>query len=346
MKPVVLLLAVLASVPACAQWLGQETPGLPRTDSGEPDLDAPPPRTPWGTPDFSGLYSPGGSQGIPPADDKIQPWMQALIEQRNRSFNSNHPRNLCLPNGPGYSHENTEVGTRRIVHSPDMIALLYADLKYRQIFLDGRELEDEVLLSSWMGYSVGHWEGDTLVVESNGYNDRTWLHRTGLGHTDQLRITERMTRTSYGTIEVEAIYDDPGTFTEPLEVGYEMRLIADDEMLEVVCNEASQGTSHYTGDFEDVEADLIEIPRETLEKYVGRYRGVYIDSTITVDVTLEDDGKLYLTRRGSKAELIPQGETTFIRGGWGFVFTVDDEGYATAISEVHVSGGWTFPRIE
>ena len=334
----------MAGAAAQAQWLSLETPGIPRTADGEPDLSAPAPRSEDGRPDLSGLWRPGAIRGDLPESDKFQDWIIALRDDRNRRFNADNPRNLCLPGGPGYHTENTEVAVRRIVQSPAVIALLYADLKYRQIFLDGRELEEEPL-PTWMGYSVGRWQGDTLVVESNGYNGKTWLHRLGVGHSEQLRMTERYTRENFGTIRLEITYDDPGAFHEPLQVISQLRLLADDEMMEVVCNEASQGTSNYSGDWEDVEADLVTVDAAILEKYVGKYRGLYVGSDVTVDVTLED-GKLYLTRRGAKAELIPQGETSFIRGGWAYVFTVDENGEATAISEVHVSGGWTFDRVE
>jgi hypothetical protein len=340
---IAILMLFLASAPVAAQWLTLSTPNIPRTADGEPDLSAPAPRTADGRPDFSGLWRPGGTRGDLPESDKYQAWVVALKQDRNRRFNSDNPRNLCLPEGPGYHTENTEVAVRRIVQSPNVIAFLYADLKYRQIFMDGRELEAEPL-PTWMGYSVGRWEDDTLVVESNGYNDKTWLHRLGVGHSERLRMTERYTRGEFGTIQLEISYDDPGAFREPLKVTSQLRYIADDEMLEVVCNEASQGTSHYTGDWDDVEADLVELDPEILAKYVGKYRGLYVDATITVDVTLED-GKLFLSRRGTKAELIPQGDTSFIRGGWAYVFTVDEAGTATAISEVHVSGGWIFDRV-
>jgi hypothetical protein len=338
------IFGLLIATSATAQWLGLPTPGMPRSTDGKPDFSAPAPRTQDGMPDFSGLWKPGGATGDLPTSDKYQEWMVALIDERNRRFNADNPRNLCLPAGPGYLTENTEVGVARVIQSPTMIAFLYADLKYRQIFMDGRELEAEPL-PTWMGYSVGRWEGDTLVVESNGYNDKTWLHRLGVGHSEQLRMTERYTRINYGTIKVEATYDDPGAFTEPLQLSTELRYVADDEMLEVVCNESSQGLKHYTGNWDDLEADIVVVDPKILASYQGKYRGVYLDSTITVDVTLED-GKLFLTRRGEKDELIPQGERTFIRGGWGYVFTVNEAGQATAISEVHVSGGWIFKRIE
>lgn len=345
MKYVFLFVIILASSdPAGAQWLSLETPGMPRTADGAPDLDAPAPRAADGKPDLSGLWRPAAIRGDIPESDKYQDWIVALKEDRNRRFNADNPRNLCLPSGPGYHTENTEVGVRRIVQSPTLIAFLFADLTYRQVFLDGRALEEDPL-PTWMGYSVGRWDGDTLVVESNGYNSKTWLHRLGVGHSEQLRMTERYTRENFGTIKLDIIYDDRGAFTEPLRVTSELRLLADDEMMEVVCNEASQGTTHYTGDWEDVEADLVEIDPDVLAKYVGKYRGLYVSDMVTVNVTLED-GKLYLTRRGQKDELIPQGGTNFIRGGWAYVFSVDDNGDATAISEVHVSGGWTLERIE
>lgn len=339
------IVVALFSLSVAAQWLGLPTPGAPRTALGEIDFTAPVTRTADGLPDLSGLWLPRAVRGDLPASDKLKPWVAALQKDRNQRFNADNPMNLCLPMGPGYLTESTATfGPRRFVQSEDMLVFLYSDLKYRQVFLDGRQLEDDPL-PIWMGYSVGRWEGDTLVVESNGYNDRTWLHREGVGHSEQLRITERYTRQNFGTILVEIKYEDPGAFDAPLEVTMQLQFLADDELLEVVCNESSQGTQHYTGGESDVEAALVELSPEILARYVGSYEGIYIDSAVRVDVTLEN-GVLYLRRGNSIEELIPQGETAFIRGGWGYVFTVDEDGKATAVSEVHVSGGWTFPRIE
>ena len=125
---------------------------------------------------------------------------------------------------------------QRIVQTSTVTAILHHDLTYRQIFMDGRTLEPNPH-PTWMGYSVGRWDGDTLVVESNGYNDRTWLHRRGLSHTEDLRITERYRRLDFGHMQLEVTYDDPGTFDSPLHASVSMEFVTDDELLETVCNE-------------------------------------------------------------------------------------------------------------
>ncbi len=121
--------------------------------------------------------------------------MQALVKQRAEDFGIDNPHYKCLPDGPNYS---TGGGMKRFLQTPAMIAILQEDLTYRVIHMDGRALETDPN-PSWMGYSVGHWEGDTLVVESNGYNDRTWL-LGGYPHTEALRMTERVRRPR--TVEV------------------------------------------------------------------------------------------------------------------------------------------------
>src|SRR5712691_8256234 len=167
--------------PLAAQWAQYRTPGIPRTADGKPNLTAPAPRTADGKPDLAGLWnmiSPDTAVGnvaarkpgdLQPAD--IQPWAQALIQQRAEDFGVGNPHDKCLPDGPNYS---TGGGTKRIIQTPAMIVLLQEDLTYRVFHMDGRALEADAN-PSWMGYSVGHWDGDTLVVESNGFNDRTWL---------------------------------------------------------------------------------------------------------------------------------------------------------------------------
>jgi hypothetical protein len=240
---------------------------------------------------------------------------------------------------------------RRFVQSPTVIAILNPDLTYRQIFTDGRALEPDPL-PIWMGYSVGRWDGDTLVVESNGYNDKTWLHPEGLGHTERLRVTERYRRSDFGHMQVEVTYDDPGTFDAPLRAVVALEYAADDEMLELVCNEASEGgTKHWVGDkTADAHATAVEVVPGILAKYVGTYQGIWLDNPTTVEVTLED-GTLFLRRnRGEKSELVAQSETTFVcptcQWGQPYVFTRDGDRMAPEVREVQVSGAWTFKRVQ
>jgi hypothetical protein len=163
------------------------------------------------------------------------------MAERERNYYKDGPQFQCLPSGPAYIAGGG--GLRRIVQSPTAIAILNGDMTYRTIFTDGRTLEPDPL-PIWMGYSVGRWDHDTLVVESNGYNAKTWLHGEGLSHTEHLRITERYHRLDFGHMRLDVTYEDPGTFGSPLHEVVQMEYAADDELLEVVCNEDSQGQKH------------------------------------------------------------------------------------------------------
>ncbi len=355
MKRRLATLVLLASTtPLAAQWLTLATPGIPRTADGAPDLSAPVPRTADGHPDLTGLWIPVESSGDLFDPTKVHEWARTLITERERGFFEDNPRFLCLPSGPAYlTAGSTAGGLRRIVQSPTVIAFLYSDMTYRQIFMDGRELEPDPL-PTWMGYSVGRWDGNTLVVESNGYNDKTWLHRRGLSHTERLYVTERYHHSDFGHMQVDVTYEDPGTFDSPLHVSGEMEFVADDELLETVCNEASAGRSHWGGEITDVEATVVDVAAEILAEYVGTYRGYWRRNLITIEVTLEDgalfmqrDGGENMQRNGSeKLRLFAQTETRFdCSCGWGYRFTRGDEGMATEVAEVHVSGAWTFGRV-
>ena len=332
-----LILMTLAS-PLAAQWLTLPTPDIPRTKDGAPDLSAPTPRTSAGHPDLSGLWRPSKIQSELRDAGNLQPWVRTLYDEREKRFFADGPRYSCLPVGPeNLSNTSNSYGLRQILQHPSMVAMHFNDGSYRQIFTDGRELEPNPL-PTWMGYSVGHWDGDTLVVESNGYNNNTWLGR-GISHTDQLRMTERYSRSRLGNIQVEITYDDPGALEETLHAPIEMTLAADEQMLETVCTEAYGGErGNWIQEVSSVEETEMDVALETLERYVGTYAGMYLTNYITMNVTLVD-GELYLQKNNATpARLSPQSDTAFLLGGLGFVFTVNDEGVATTISEVHVSG--------
>ena len=201
-------LVVLPATPLGAQWLNQPTKGIPRTPDGKPNLAAPAPRMPDGRPDLSGLWnkiSPKYSRNIA-ADlkaDDIQPWARALVEERRENLGREYMNVLCVPQGPSYvtAADTTGAEMVKIVQTPTLIVMLNPDLTYRQIFLDGRALESGPN-PTWMGYSVGRWDGDTLVVDSFGYNDRTWLDHDGHPHTERLRMTERYRRQTFGSLDV------------------------------------------------------------------------------------------------------------------------------------------------
>jgi hypothetical protein len=357
-KLTVLFVVMVLSPPLHAQWFDWQSPLVPRTADGRPELGAAVPRTPAGGVDLSGLWVPEDARGSLFDDSMILGWARDAMAQAEDSFYTTDPRFHCLPSGPGSYPAGASVGgTRRILQNPDIIAVLNPDMTYRQIFMDGRDLVAEPLLPNWMGYSAGRWEGDTLVVESNGYSDKTWLTREGLPHTDRLRITERYTRLDYGHMQLEITYEDPGTFTAPVQASVDLVLRPDGAMLEVVCNESETGQRHYSGEISQAEQKLVEVPAEVLERYVGTYRGVWLGSLVTAEVTLED-GELYLTRTPRYSDtggntnydtsrLIAQSETAFDSSfGLGWIFEVNDAGEATAVSEVHVSGAWPFDRVD
>lgn len=343
----------VSAAPLSAQWLTLPTPGIPRLADGKPNLSAPAPRTADGRPELTGLWRSAGVRGDLRDETKVQAWVRESMAAHEQNFYREGPHMQCLPSGPSYIAGAGGGGgnLRRVVQSPSVIAILNADLTYRQIFTDGRALEPDPL-PIWMGYSVGRWEGDTLVVESNGYNDRTWLHPEGLGHTERLRVTERYRRPDFGHMQVEVTYEDPGAFESPLRAVVALEYAADDEMLELVCNEASEGgTKHWVGDKEaDAQATAVEVAAAILAKYVGTYEGIWLDNPTTVEVTLEND-QLFLSRNGrEKSALVAQSETAFVcptcQWGQPYVFTRAGDGMATEVREVQVSGAWIFKRVE
>jgi hypothetical protein len=345
------MLAVALSVPLAGQWLHQPTLRIPRTADGKPDLSAPAPRAPDGKPDLSGLWtriSPKYSRNIA-ADlkpDEVQPWARALVEQRKEDLGKEYMSVLCVPLGPGYATAADSNGSEmvKIVQTPELIILLNPDLTYRQIFLDGRALESAPN-PSWMGYSIGHWEGDTLVVESNGFNDRTWLDHDGHPHTDRLRTTERYRRRTFGALEVEVTFSDPGAYAKPWTVAVRAELAPDTELIEWVCNESGHGVEHWVGRASDERRNEAKVSPEILAKYIGTYeeqapywRAVPRVVTITVD-----DGRLFGDMDGrGQVPLIAASTTTFAGlYGLGVEFI---EGGAGGLFVKHVSGNYRFLR--
>jgi hypothetical protein len=357
LRHIALAILLSAATAAQGQWFDLRTPGVPRTEDGRPDLGAPAPRMADGRPDISGIWLPDSARGSLFDPDKIQDWARDAMLAAEINFYRDDPRFHCLPSGPGsYPAGSTTGGSRRIVQQSGFIAILNPDMTYRQVFLDGRELEAEPLIPAWMGYSAARWEGDMLVIESNGFNDKTWLTREGLPHTEQLRITERYTRHDYGHMTLEVTYEDPGTFREPVQATIDLVLTPDALMLEVVCNESETGRSHYSGEITEADEQVVEVPEATLRKYVGTYRGVWLGNLITAEVVIED-GELILIRTprysdtGGNADsaryrLVARSETAFdCSCGLGFVFELNEAGEAVEVGEVHVSGSWPFPRV-
>jgi hypothetical protein len=351
MKTIVFAITLSAlTSPLYAQWLQRPTPGIPRTADGNPNLTAPAPHTADGKPDLTGLWQmlsgdtaignvalrkPGDLQ---PAD--VQPWAQALVQQRAENFGIENPRYQCLPDGPNYS---TGGGMKRILQTPAMIVMLQEDLTYRQIHMDGRALEMDPY-PTWMGYSVGHWEGDTLVVESNGYNDRTWL-LGGYPHTEALRMTERFRRTDFGHLEITVTFQDPKAYYKAWTLPLSARLAADTEMMEAVCNERpDNGQQHWIGRASDAQKSAVKVAPEVLAKYAGVYKGIYLRNPRTVEVTFSGGTLSISVNGGPKQPIVPQSETNFSGTGLSYQFIRDEHGIATHIVEGHISGDYKFER--
>lgn len=320
---VAVLIALAPPATVHAQWLNYKTPGIPRTPDGKPDLSAPAPRMPSGKPDLSGLWriDPAGTAETGKAEDavKLLPWAAALTEKRKENLGRDNPSVLCLPPGPVV---DMDVG--KIVQTPNLLLMLWSGTLYREIFLDGRELPVDPN-PDWMGYSVGHWEGDTLVIESSGFNDRTWLDDLGHPHTEQLHVTERIRRPDFGHLEVIRTMVDPGALRAPWTVPVKLELDADTEQLEYVCNENERDREHLVGTASDEKG--VNVARAILARYAGDYE--VTDPTthqvFTATFTLEGD-HLTFGGLGPSVPLTPLSETEFSARDFAIRFVLSGTG--------------------
>jgi hypothetical protein len=186
-----------------------------------------------------------------------------------------------------------------------------------------------------------------LVVDSIGFNDKTWASRYGVSHTDALRMTERYRRTDVGHMKVEVTFTDPGAYVKPWGFTVDMKLEADTEMLESVCEHSSD---EWAGGLSDATNRAVTVSPEVLKRYVGVYNGIYQGNPRTVEVSLSGDQLIAKSVTGEPVEaaaprpLVPQSETLFEGLGLGYQFIVDDKGVATDVVEIHVSGPYRYPK--
>ena len=255
--------AVLAAMVAAlspslsAQWPLYPASGAPKGPDGKPDLTAPAPRTADGKPDLSGIWnaSQGGPQrnaqsGRPPLATfgnlgagfteglPFQPWAAELQKKRAAENGLNNPDGLCLPQGPLQYHLDPQ--PRKVVQTPGQILIIFeSNYGLRTIYTDGRSLPPQGAPQPyWHGYSVGRWEGDTLVVESNNFHGDGWLDGRGSPYTEATKVTERFRRVNYGQVDIELTVDDPKAYTKPFTVRIDQRLVADgSELIEFICHE-------------------------------------------------------------------------------------------------------------
>jgi hypothetical protein len=275
---VLALILASVSVPLAAQWPAYPSPGVPKTADGKPNLDGPAPRTADGKPDFSGIWQyerppepPGQTPPPPPATQAsndiiplavrrsqfwnlgasfkdglpFQPWAAELHRQRVEENSKDNPDAHCLPLGVMQLHTHGQ--PRKMVQTPGLIVIIYeANAGLRQIFTDGRPMPKDPE-PWWFGYSVGKWEGDTLVVESAHFRDLGWLDVEGSPLTDQGRIIERFRRPDYGHLEIEVTIDDPKAYTKPWTVTVHQRVLLDTDLIEFVCQENDKAGPHLVG---------------------------------------------------------------------------------------------------
>ncbi len=249
MKLLTLVFVAATSVSASAQWLHYPTPGIPRTSDGKPNLSTAAPRTPDGKPDLSGIWRGPEDKwfrdlGSAGAQIEMLPWADSLYKKRKENEQKGHPSERCL--GHGVTDYDTSATPRKIIQTSNVIAILFESYNhYRQILLDGRPLPT-VAQPSYLGYSVGRWEGDTLVVDTNGLNDQGWLDMYGHPQTESTRITERFHRRDFGHIDLQITVNDPSAYTKPWTANVRLDYVPDDELIESIC-ENEKDLPHLVG---------------------------------------------------------------------------------------------------
>jgi hypothetical protein len=263
----VLLFVAVVTLPeiGAAQWLKYPTEGIPRKPDGKPDLTAPAPRLPDGKPDLSGLWHAaqarqcvdakgvaapcgieiggsllGGNLGrnLPGGKLPYQPWAEKLFSERHAAMSIDDPHVRCLPDNP--PRHWTLPHLTKIVHTPKLLVMMYeVNAMYRQVFLDGRPFPQD-MNPTWNGYSVGHWEGNSLVVETRGFRDDLWADTWGSPMSDVAKMTEKFTRKNFGTMEIEVTIDDPKVYTKPFTVTLNEALEPDTELVDEFCAEGEK----------------------------------------------------------------------------------------------------------
>jgi hypothetical protein len=267
-----------------AQWPAFPTPSVPKGPDGKPNLSALAPRAADGKPDLSGVWetapcagcappvidglSPPPGQGRggaaaatpPPPPGRFvfgdvgantpggapyQPWAAELVKKRMADNSKDNPDAHCLP--MGIMQLTSHPYPKKIIQTPSEIIIIYegSGTTVREIFLDGRPLPSKDAEPWWNGYSIGHWEGDTLVVETIGFMDDGWLDVRGSPLTSAGKLTERYRRLNYGYLEIAVTIDDPKAYTKPFTATVYNRLMLDTQLIEFVC--IDKDAQHYVG---------------------------------------------------------------------------------------------------
>jgi hypothetical protein len=254
-----LILTASSSPRLAAQWLKYPTAGVPRTGDGSANMSAPAPRLADGTPDFSGLWishgpsrSPGAGIGVSrqmadmgadvPGGLPYQPWLKEIVKERTANHAKDDPHVRCLPDtflrAYGLPH------LLKFVHVPGLLVMLNEmNAGYRQVFTDGRPLPESPN-PSWQGYSSAKWTGDTLVVDTIGLRDDTWIDWNGSVVTEAGKVRERIRRPDFGHLEIEVTVDDPKAYTKAWTTTLRQRIVVDTELVDEICLENEKSYAH------------------------------------------------------------------------------------------------------
>jgi hypothetical protein len=253
---------VVLSSSASAQWTKYPTPNVPNNSAGQPDMNAPPPKTADGKPDLSGLWRGGGGgpargrgaapEAPPPSGPPVAgfanvgqnikeglpftPFGAETLKTRQAGNSKDNPEAHCLPMGIVQLH--TQGAPRKFIQTPRELVILYeASSERREILTDGRPLPSDDPQPWFNGYSVGRWEGDTLVVETVQFRDNGWLDINGSPLTDAGKVTERFRRPTFGRMEIDVTIEDKKAYTKPFTVRVNQQLMLDEELIEFICLE-------------------------------------------------------------------------------------------------------------
>jgi hypothetical protein len=259
-----ILLCTVASTNAIAQWLKYPTAGVPRKADGSVNMSASTPKLADGKPDFSGVWMTGEpNRRTEGADDKpgdstaitasrqmanigvdipgglpYQPWLVPIVKERTANNAIDDPHIRCFPDNfiraYGLPH------LLKFIHTPGLLVVLNEmNAGYRQIFTDARALPRNPN-PTWQGYSSAKWSGDTLVVDSIGFRDDTWIDWNGSVLTESAKVREEIRRPDFGHLEVKVTVDDPKAYTKPWTVTLKQRIVVDAELIDEICLENEQ----------------------------------------------------------------------------------------------------------
>ena len=250
---------LFASDRLAAQWLNYPAPGVPRSADGTVNMTAPAPRLANGRPDLSGLWigepnrradaadEPGNATNLSssrhmrdigidlPGGLPYQPWLIPIVKERTANEAIDDPHIRCLPDNflraYGLPH------LLKFVHTPQLLVVLNEmNAGYRQVFTDGRPLPENPN-PAWQGYSSAQWSGDTLVVDTIGLRDDTWIDWNGSVLTEAAKVREEIRRPDFGHLEIRVTVDDPKAYTRPWTVTLKQRIVVDAELIDEICLE-------------------------------------------------------------------------------------------------------------